>query len=57
MTIFREYPYLYDGTMEYERQYLARYAVSPHAVVAKPMDVWVADVVGLAGSGGSPHGH
>lgn len=34
IAIFREYPYLYDGSMEYERAYLARYAGCPASVVA-----------------------
>lgn len=29
--IFAEYPYLYDGNIEYERKYLARYAASPNS--------------------------
>ena len=28
MTVFREWPYLYDGDMEYEKKYLSRYAMS-----------------------------
>ena len=31
--VFRDYPYLYDGTMEYERQYLQTYVRCPQAVV------------------------
>jgi hypothetical protein len=26
--IFKEFPYLHDGTMEYERKYLSRYSKS-----------------------------
>jgi ribosomal protein S18 acetylase RimI-like enzyme len=50
ITIFREYPYLYDGSMEYERQYLARYATSPNAVVALERDGlgFVAVATGIA---------
>lgn len=29
--IFSQFPYLYDGEMEYERKYLARYAASPQS--------------------------
>jgi len=29
--IFAEYPYLYDGNIEYEHKYLARYAASPNS--------------------------
>lgn len=31
--IFREYPYLYDGSLPYEREYLLTYARSPRALV------------------------
>jgi GNAT superfamily N-acetyltransferase len=30
--IFRAYPYLYDGTMEYETRYLQRYSRSAHSL-------------------------
>lgn len=33
ITIFREYPYLYDGTMSYEQHYLERYARCSEAQV------------------------
>lgn len=37
ITVFREYPYLYDGTMDYEKEYLAPLVRSPDslAVVVK----------------------
>jgi GNAT superfamily N-acetyltransferase len=31
--VFREYPYLYDGSHEYEREYLGRYFQSPDSTV------------------------
>lgn len=31
--VFREYPYLYEGSLEYERHYLARYFRCPESVV------------------------
>ena len=31
--VFRDFPYLYDGTMEYERKYLQTYVRCPEAVV------------------------
>lgn len=31
--VFRDFPYLYDGTMEYERNYLQTYIRCPEAVV------------------------
>jgi GNAT superfamily N-acetyltransferase len=33
MRIFREYPYLYEGTAEYEREYLAVYQEAPGSLV------------------------
>jgi GNAT superfamily N-acetyltransferase len=33
ITVFRDFPYLYDGTLAYERDYLARFAASDGAVV------------------------
>jgi len=36
--VFREYPYLYDGTPENERRYLRGYAGSPRSVVVLALD-------------------
>jgi GNAT superfamily N-acetyltransferase len=36
--VFREFPYLYDGTVDYERRYLQVYAKSPRSVVALALD-------------------
>ncbi len=36
--VFREYPYLYDGSLDYERLYLAGYARSPDALVVLTLD-------------------
>lgn len=33
ITVFREYPYLYDGAIEYERDYLRTYVNSPDSLV------------------------
>ncbi|EMR00725.1 GNAT family N-acetyltransferase [Cesiribacter andamanensis] len=33
MTVFREYPYLYEGSLDYERQYLETYALSERALL------------------------
>ncbi|MEM0923579.1 MAG: GNAT family N-acetyltransferase [Pseudomonadota bacterium] len=33
IAVFRDFPYLYDGDMEYEETYLARYAAAPNALV------------------------
>jgi GNAT superfamily N-acetyltransferase len=50
ITIFREYPYLYDGSMEYEREYLSRYAASTSSVVLFSRDAHglVAAATGIA---------
>jgi GNAT superfamily N-acetyltransferase len=36
--VFREWPYLYDGTYDYERDYIARFADSAGALVAVAKD-------------------
>lgn len=36
--VFREFPYLYVGSLDYERSYLANYASSPHALVVIARD-------------------
>ncbi|MFM2417063.1 MAG: hypothetical protein RL385_1786 [Pseudomonadota bacterium] len=38
IVVFREYPYLYDGTLDYERRYLASYAQCPESVVVVARD-------------------
>lgn len=40
MIVFRDWPYLYDGSLEYEEEYLAKFASAPGAVcvVAKDGD-------------------
>jgi GNAT superfamily N-acetyltransferase len=38
IAVFREYPYLYDGTLDYERRYLAGYAQCPESVVVVARD-------------------
>ena len=38
ITVFREYPYLYDGSLEYEREYLTSYLKSPRSLVALVLD-------------------
>jgi len=32
ITVFRDFPYLYDGTLEYEREYLKVYVNCPHSL-------------------------
>ena len=36
--VFREFPYLYEGTLEYEARYLHSYAASPSSVVVIARD-------------------
>jgi GNAT superfamily N-acetyltransferase len=38
IAVFREYPYLYDGTLAYEEEYLAGYAASPQSLVVIARD-------------------
>jgi GNAT superfamily N-acetyltransferase len=38
IAVFREFPYLYDGDLAYEEQYLAGYAASPHSLVVVARD-------------------
>lgn len=38
LTVFREYPYLYDGTLDYEQAYLKKLAASPHGYVVLAKD-------------------
>lgn len=38
ITVFRDFPYLYDGDLDYERRYLATYMRSPDAVVIGALD-------------------
>jgi GNAT superfamily N-acetyltransferase len=38
IAVFRDWPYLYDGDMDYEREYLAAYASSPRSVFVLASD-------------------
>jgi GNAT superfamily N-acetyltransferase len=44
ISVFREFPYLYDGSLEYEREYLQTYLNSPGSMVVLAFDG--AEVVG-----------
>ncbi|WP_309400892.1 GNAT family N-acetyltransferase [Cerasicoccus maritimus] len=46
ITVFREFPYLYEGAMEYEQQYLHRYLECPECLFVLAFDG--ADVVGAS---------
>lgn len=54
ITVFRDWPYLYDGSMAYERQYLQALAEAPHAVVVAAYDA--DDMIGAA-TGSALAGH
>ena len=43
--IFREYPYLYDGSIEYERTYLSRYSMAPESLC-----LILEDALGIVGA-------
>jgi GNAT superfamily N-acetyltransferase len=38
IAVFRDYPYLYDGSLDYERRYLASYAGSPACLIVLALD-------------------
>ncbi|NPD16875.1 GNAT family N-acetyltransferase [Xinfangfangia sp. D13-10-4-6] len=38
ITVFRDWPYLYDGTLDYERGYLQAYRDSPGALLVAALD-------------------
>lgn len=38
IAVFRDWPYLYDGTMEYERHYMRAYRDSPGALLVAAID-------------------
>lgn len=46
MEVFRAWPYLYDGTTDYEQGYLAKFAQAPGAVIVAAEDA--GEIVGCA---------
>lgn len=38
ITVFRDFPYLYDGSMEYEKDYLRTYVDSPESIIVIAFD-------------------
>jgi GNAT superfamily N-acetyltransferase len=38
IAVFRDWPYLYDGTLDYEQKYLAKLAAAPGAVIVAAYD-------------------
>jgi GNAT superfamily N-acetyltransferase len=54
ITVFRDYPYLYDGSLDYEQHYLERFAASEGSVIVVAEDA--GEVVG-ASTGAPLVGH
>jgi GNAT superfamily N-acetyltransferase len=54
MTVFRDWPYLYDGSIAYEQSYLAKFTSAPGALVVAAYDagtmIGAATATPLAGS-------
>ncbi|WP_298651732.1 GNAT family N-acetyltransferase [Tistrella mobilis] len=48
IAVFRDWPYLYDGDLDYERRYLATYAEAPGSVIVAAIEVATGRVVGAA---------
>lgn len=48
MTVFREFPYLYDGDVSYESSYLKRYVESPNAVCVIARDRESGEIIGAS---------
>ena len=38
IAVFRDFPYLYDGSLDYEREYLSAFAAAPGAVIVAVRD-------------------
>ena len=50
--VFRDFPYLYEGDLAYERRYLDRYAQSDQSVFVLALEFNKADILVQAGRGG-----
>ncbi|MET0254489.1 MAG: GNAT family N-acetyltransferase [Luteibacter sp.] len=48
IAVFRDWPYLYEGDREYERDYLAAYAASPRSVCVVARDIVTGEAVGAS---------
>jgi GNAT superfamily N-acetyltransferase len=46
ITVFKDWPYLYDGTLDYEQGYLAKFAASEEAVIVAAFDT--DEIIGAA---------
>lgn len=46
--VFREYPYLYDGDLDYEKNYLRTYASSAGSIIIAAMEADSGKVVGVS---------
>ena len=48
MAVFREFPYLYDGSLEYEMRYLSEYFESPNSILILAKDTTFNTIVGAS---------
>lgn len=48
ITVFREYPYLYEGQLDYEKKYLQTYLNSPNATLILATDLEKNKIVGAS---------
>lgn len=48
IAVFREWPYLYEGSLDYEQGYLARFAEAEAAVIVAAKDTASSEIVGVA---------
>lgn len=48
IVVFKEYPYLYDGDIEYERGYLKRFIENPDAMMIVAKDITSQKIVGVS---------
>jgi GNAT superfamily N-acetyltransferase len=46
ISVFRDFPYLYDGTLEYERDYLAKFSKAEGAIIVAAL--WDRKIVGAS---------
>lgn len=46
--VFREYPYLYHGSFDYEQGYLAKYFSTPNSVLVVARDERIGNIVGAS---------
>jgi GNAT superfamily N-acetyltransferase len=52
--VFRDFPYLYDGTLDYERAYIEKFAAAEHTIVVAAFD---GETIVGASTGSPMRGH